>query len=134
MDKLHLKIVTPDKVFFDDDIEMLIARSVEGDFAILKNHVPLIAYLDVRALRIKRDGKFLLAAVAGGYLTYRNNEIVIMSDACEWSKDIDENRALRAKERAERKLKEAKDESNLDKAELQLKKAINRLSVKEFDR
>lgn len=131
MNDLHLKIVTPDKVFFDDKIDMLIARSTKGDFAILKNHVPMIAYLDIRALRIKIDGQFKLAAVAGGYLTYKDNNIVIMSDACEWSDDIDENRALIAKERAERKLREETDERNLDKAELSLKRAINRLKVKE---
>lgn len=131
MSELKLKIVTPDKVFFDGEIEMLIARSLNGDFAILKNHIPLIAYLDVRSLRIKIDGSFKLAAVAGGYLTFKDNQIVIMSDACEWSEDIDENRALVAKERAERRLKEAEDDKNLDIAELELKKAINRLNIKQ---
>ncbi|MFL8906013.1 ATP synthase F1 subunit epsilon [Helcococcus kunzii] len=131
MSELKLKIVTPDKVFFDDKIDMLIARSSAGDFAILKNHHPMIASLDIRALKIKINDKFLLAAVAGGYLTFKDNEIVIMSDACEWSEDIDENRAIVAKERAERRLKEAVDKRQIDIAELELKRAINRLNIKQ---
>lgn len=131
MSELKLKIVTPDKVFFDDEIDMLIARSSAGDFAILKNHHPMIASLDIRALKIKINSKFLLAAVAGGYLTFKDNEIVIMSDACEWSEDIDENRAIVAKERAERRLKEAVDKRQIDIAELELKRAINRLNIKQ---
>lgn len=131
MENLHLKIVTPDRLFFDGDIDMLIARGLNGDFAILKNHVPLIASLDIRALKIKINGEFKYAAIAGGYLTYKDNFITIMSDACEWTEEIDKNRALEAKERAERRIKDAKESADIDKAELSLKKALNRLNVKD---
>lgn len=131
MSNLHLKVVTPTKVFFDDDIEMLIARGLNGDFAIMKNHVPLIAALDIRDIKIKQNGKFEIAAIAGGYLTFKDNNITIMSDAVEWRKDIDRQRALIAKEKAEDTLAKAKEAQEIDRAEISLKKAINRLKVSE---
>lgn len=129
MDKLMLKIVTPDRVFFDDEIEMLIAKSENGDFAIMKNHVPIIASLDIRSLRIKKNGKFRYAAIAGGYLTFRENQITIMSDAVEWRDEIDKNRAIEAQKRAEKRIKEAQNKFEISKAELDLKRAINRLDL-----
>lgn len=131
MDKLRLKIVTPDRNFFDDEIEMLIARSKNGEFAILKNHLPMIAALEISYLKVKRNGKFEYAAIAGGYLTFKENLITIISDAVEWREEIDKNRAIAAKERAERRIIESKDLQSIDKAELQLKKAINRLNLKD---
>lgn len=132
MDELMLKIVTPDRIVFDDSIQMLIARSKNGDFAILKNHVPMIASLDIRYLKIKKNDEFKYAAIAGGYLTFNDNQIVIISDAVEFRDEIDKNRAILAKERAEKRIKEAKDSFEIDKAELDLKRAINRLDA--FDR
>lgn len=129
MDKLMLKIVTPDRLFFDDEIDMLIAKSSEGDFAIMKNHIPMIAALDIRYLRIKQNGEFRYAAIAGGYLTFKDNQITIISDAVEWREEIDKNRALEAQKRAEARVKKAKNEFEMDRAELDLKRAINRLKM-----
>lgn len=131
MSELHLKIVTPTRIFFDENIEMLIARGLDGDFAIMKNHVPLIAVLNIRNIKIKQNGEFKEAAIAGGYLTFRDNEITIMSDAVEWREEINRKRAEAAKERAERRLKEAQEDKEIDRAEIALKKAINRLKVSE---
>ena len=114
MDKLMLKIVTPDRLFFDGEIDMLIARSSNGDFAIMKNHIPVIAALDIRYLRIKQNAQFKYAAIAGGYLTFKDNQITIISDAVEWREEIDKNRALEAQKRAEARIKKAKNEFEMD--------------------
>lgn len=131
MSELKLKIVTPDRVFFDDAIDMLIARGINGDFAIMKNHVPMMAVLDIRYLKIKINGEYKHVAIAGGYLTFKDNQITIMSSACEWRDEIDKERALQAKLKAQELLEKAKQsyEGEIDKAELALKKAINRLDV-----
>ncbi|WP_215492668.1 F0F1 ATP synthase subunit epsilon [Fenollaria sporofastidiosus] len=127
MTKLYLKVVTPDKLFFEGDIDMLVARTIEGDVGILLNHSPLVTILDIGRLVIKDGDERKVAACAGGYIDVRNNNITVVSDACEWEDEIDINRAERAKERASRKL-EDKDTDTF-KAELALKKAINRINV-----
>ena len=127
MNRLYLKVVTPDKLFFEGDIDMLVARTIEGDVGILLNHSPLVTILDIGRLVIKAGDERKIAACAGGYIDVRNNNITVVSDACEWEEEIDINRAERAKERASKRL-EDKDTDTF-KAELALKKAINRINV-----
>lgn len=131
MSQLKLKIVTPSRTFYDGEIDMLIARGLYGDFAIMKNHLPLMAVLAIRYLKVKINGEYKYAAISGGYLTFKDNQITIMSDACEWRQEIDKNRATAAMERAQKRLKEKQEGINFDRAELALKKAINRLNVKD---
>lgn len=127
MNRLYLKVVTPDKLFFEGEIDMLVARTIEGDVGILLNHSPLVTILDIGRLVIKDGDERKIAACAGGYIDVRNNNITVVSDACEWEEEIDINRAQRAKERASKRL-EDKDTDTF-KAELALKKAINRINV-----
>lgn len=127
MNRLYLKVVTPDKLFFEGQIDMLVARTIEGDVGILLNHSPLVTILDIGRLVIKDGDERKIAACAGGYIDVRNNNITVVSDACEWEEEIDINRAERAKERASKRL-EDKDTDTF-KAELALKKAINRINV-----
>ena len=127
MTRLYLKVVTPDKLFFEGEIDMLVARTIEGYVGILLNHSPLVTILDIGRLVIKNGDERKVAACAGGYIDVRNNNITVVSDACEWEDEIDINRAERAKERASKKL-EDKDTDTF-KAELALKKAINRINI-----
>lgn len=131
MTELNLKIVTPDRVFYDGPIVSVTARGIMGDFTILKNHTPFVTVLDIRKIKIKTANGERRAAIAGGYIIVKDNKVTIMSDACEWEDEIDKTRAERAKERAEKRLKSsttAKDQMN---AEIALKKAINRLQIGE---
>ena len=127
MNRLYLKVVTPDKLFFEGDIDMLVARTIEGDVGILLNHSPLVTILDIGRLVIKDGDERKIAACAGGYIDVRNNNITVVSDACEWEEEIDINRAVRAKERASKRLEDKGTDTF--KAELALKKAINRINV-----
>mgnify|MGYP001668162005 FL=1 len=127
MTRLYLKVVTPDKLFFEGEIDMLVARTIEGDVGILLNHSPLVTILDIGRLVIKDGDERKIAACAGGYIDVRNNNITVVSDACEWEEEIDINRAERAKERASKRLEDKGTDTF--KAELALKKAINRINV-----
>lgn len=127
MNRLYLKVVTPDKLFFEGEIDMLVARTIEGDVGILLKHSPLVTILDIGRLVIKDGDERKIAACAGGYIDVRNNNITVVSDACEWEEEIDINRAERAKERASKRLEDKSTDTF--KAELALKKAINRINV-----
>lgn len=127
MNRLYLKVVTPDKLFFEGEIDMLVARTIEGDVGIFLNHSPLVTILDIGRLVIKDGDERKIAACAGGYIDVRNNNITVVSDACEWEDEIDINRAERAKERASKRLEDKGTDTF--KAELALKKAINRINV-----
>lgn len=131
-----LKIVTPERVFFEGEVDRVIVRGVEGEMAILKNRAPIVTPLAIGKLRILKDGKESIAAAVGGYVSVTKEETTIITDSCEWPEEIDVKRAEEAKERAERRLRERSAGIDIDRAELALKRALNRLDVagiKKFD-
>ena len=67
-----LEIVTPEEIFYQDDVEMVITRTTQGDRAVLKNHIPFVAGLVDGELRIKKDGKFVQSHLS--YYLYRRNK------------------------------------------------------------
>jgi F-type H+-transporting ATPase subunit epsilon len=109
---------------------MLIARATDGDIGILPGHVPLIAGLDIWPLRILNDDGEIKIAVCGGFLEVRPNKITILANAAELHSEIDVDRALLAKEKAENNIKSGAQEGvDFDLAQLALKKAIMRLKT-----
>jgi len=128
MAKLQLEIVTPDRLFCKEDVDMVIVRGIEGDLAILKDRTPITTPLKIGKLRIFKDDEERIAPVVNGYVTVLDNKITIVTDAAEWPHEIDVERAERAKERAEYRIQYRKD-ADLDRAEAALKRAINRLEA-----
>lgn len=124
-----LEIVSPDKKFFEDEVEMLVVRGIEGDLGILKNHTPLVTPLAIGRVKIKQNGEYREAAVAEGYVDINKTKTTIVTDAAEWPDEIDLNRAELAKKRAEEKLKRKDEDIDYGRAEIALKKAINRINV-----
>lgn len=129
MSKFTLEIVTPDRKFFEDEVEMVIVRGTEGDIGILKNHTPLVTPLSIGKIRIKKNGEFKEAAIAGGYIEVAKNKTTVITDAAEWPEEIDVKRAEEAKKRAEQRLKSSKSEVDIVRAHIALRKALNRLEV-----
>jgi len=125
-----LEIVTPDRKFFEEEVDMVIVRGIEGDLGILRGHAPLVTPLDIGKIRIKKDGKTRIAAIAGGYIEVGREKTTIIADAAEWPEEIDVERAKEAKQRAEERLKR-RDNIDVARAEIALRKAINRLKVAE---
>lgn len=125
----RLEIVTPDKRFFDEEVEMAIVRTSEGDIGILKNHEPLVAPLAIGGIRIKQNGEFKDAACSSGFMTIDEDKIMIITDSAEWASEIDLERAKEAAERAKRRLEHKQDDLDVLRAKISLQKAINRISM-----
>ena len=130
MKAFTVNVVTPDGPVYDSEVEMIIAKAKSGEIGIMAGHIPLVAPLEIGAVRLKNGGNTELVAVTGGLLEVRPEKVTILAQAAETADDIDVQRALAAKERAERRLQELKQE-NIDfkRAELALQRALNRLSV-----
>lgn len=131
MSTFQLKIVTPDQCFFAGEVEMVIARTTEGDMAVLKGHSPFAAPLVVGEIRVKQDGKFRFAAGSGGFISVTKDMTTIITDAAEWADNIDCERAQKAKERSEHRLHHEINDIDADRAKIALLRALNRLRVVE---
>ena len=79
-----LEVVTPDKIFYNDEVEMIITRTTNGDRGILKNHIPFVSGLVEGNLRIKKDGKFKDAKISGGFITVDKEKAVILTESAQW--------------------------------------------------
>ncbi|MEJ8553964.1 F0F1 ATP synthase subunit epsilon [Tepidibacter sp. Z1-5] len=126
--EFSVEIVTPDKKFFEGTAEMVVVRTINGDVGILKNHASYVAPLDIGLLKLKKNGSFKEASVAGGFIQVDKEKTTILTEAAEWADQIDVQRANKAKEEAEAKIKSA-DEKEVKLAKVDLKKAINRIEV-----
>lgn len=104
MATIKLEIVSPDRVVYAADIDMLIARSTGGEIGILPKHIPLVTGLEPHAMKIHVDAKEQLIAVAGGFMEVTPDKITVLATAAEEPIDIDINRAQRAYDRARERL------------------------------
>ena len=130
-EKIHLKVITHEKIVYENDIDELYVQSKDGSLGILKNHIPIICALDVGVAKVIIEKTSQCIAIMGGILKFANNEAIILTDVAELDCDIDVARANHAKERALARI-QAKDE-NLDMVRVQvaLSKAIARISAAE---
>ncbi len=129
-----LQVIAPDRVFLEEDAEMVELTTTEGEIGVLKDHIPLTAIVAPGILRVKKDGQQKEAALHEGFLEILPDKVVILAESCEWPEEIDINRANEAKIRAERRLKGADAEINGTRAELALRRSLVRLSLAEKQR
>ena len=133
--KIRLNIVTPKRILYDKEVDMVILRSTEGDLGILSGHQEVTFALDFGLMRIDENGgDEIIAAVFGGFCEVTPNKITVLSDGAEWPDEIDEKRAEDAKERAERRINSQKHDINFYRAELALKRALTRIEAVHFNK
>ena len=129
--KLKLNIVTPNRSFYDGDASAVIVKTIDGEVGILPNHQPLVSVLDIGMIDIKNDSDIKSATINMGFIQVVDNEVSIFTDSAGWPDEIDIDRAKAARERAEQRLKEKADDLDFKRAELALKRAINRIGARE---
>ncbi|CUA79654.1 F0F1 ATP synthase subunit epsilon [Anoxybacillus suryakundensis] len=129
MKTIKVSVVTPDGPVYEADVEMVSAKAQSGELGVLPGHIPMVAPLEIGAVRLKKGNATELVAVSGGFLEVRPDRVTILAQAAERAEDIDVARAKAAKERAERRLQAKQDEIDHRRAELALRRAINRLNV-----
>ncbi len=129
MNTFHLQIVTPDGLFFDGDAEKLIVRTTTGDVCILARHADYVTPLGMGQAKVTIDGKVRKAACIGGLLSVVKGEVRLVPTTFEWAENIDKERALRAKEKAQERLKNTNNNKEFALIEAKLKRALVRVSV-----
>lgn len=129
MNVLKVSIVTPDGPVYESEAEMVSTKAETGELGILPGHIPLVAPLEIGAVRLKKAGKTEYVAVSGGFLEVRPEKVTILAQSAERAENIDLARAQAAKARAEQHLQAKRDDIDFKRAELALKRAMNRIEV-----
>jgi len=127
--KIHIKIITPEKIVYEDDIDAVYSQGTYGSFGVLPNHIPFMSVLDIGITKIEKAGVPTNFSVMGGILQFKNNEAIILTEAAECGSDIDTARAQLAKERAEAILGSAETQKEIKQANAALARAMARLKA-----
>jgi F-type H+-transporting ATPase subunit epsilon len=127
---LHVELVSPERILWTGEAEMVIARTLEGgEIAFLTGHAPFVGALDIGRVLIREEGGAdQLLAVHGGFVEVSHDRVTILSDVAELKDQIDVARARTAKERAEAAVRADGDDAEAADA---LRRADLRLTVAE---
>ncbi|MDD5946495.1 MAG: ATP synthase F1 subunit epsilon [Oscillospiraceae bacterium] len=130
MSSFSLTILTPERSFFEGNVQKLVVRTATGDLGILARHEKYVAALSSGPIRlVLEDGTVRLAAISGGMIKVSPERTAILANAAEWSEEIDVARAKRSQEDALRRKESAKSLAEQQRAEAKLRRALNRLKV-----
>lgn len=132
MSPLVCEIVTGERLLFSGEADAVLAPGIEGQLGILPRHAPLITALQPGELVVRRGGTEEVFVVGGGFLEVVQNRVTILADSAERAEEIDVERALAAKKRAEARLAQRREEEvDYARAEAALRRAMARLRVAE---
>jgi F-type H+-transporting ATPase subunit epsilon len=125
--KLNLKIITPQKILLEEEVDAVYSQSVEGEFGILPDHISYMTPLDIGVTEYIKDGQKEFISTIGGILQVKDNTVTILSDMAEFGEQIDLTRAKAAKERAETRLRTGATDVDADRAQIALARALARI-------
>jgi F-type H+-transporting ATPase subunit epsilon len=130
-DKLFLEVVTPQKAIVSEEAEIVVAPGSEGEFGVLKGHTTFLTSLNVGTLRYKdSNGKERYLFVNGGFAEVLPDKVTILAESAERRMDIDVDRAMKAKDRAEKRIAAKSADIDLIRAEAAMRRAIHRIRIK----
>jgi len=123
---LQLEIVSPERLAYTDEVDMVVVPGIDGQLGILPHHTRLISALGIGELRIKKGGTEQTLLISGGFVEVRPDKVVVMADLAEHSDEIDEAKAIEARKRAEAQLGETKDPVDIARVRASLQTALMR--------
>jgi len=129
--KILFEIVTPERLAFSEEVDEVIVPGTMGELGFLPGHVPLLSSLQIGEMVAKKEGKEIHFAVSGGFVEIHEDHVILLAETSERSDEIDVERALASKVKAEEILKKTADSSQVSfiRAEMRLKRALTREEV-----
>ena len=127
--KFNLKIITPDREFYKGDVDMVEFNTIEGEVGIYKGHIPISMIIAPGVLTITADGESRNAALHAGFVEVLPDKVTILAEIIEWPSEIDVDRAKEAKDRAEARIRDVLEGTDISRAELALRRAMTRIDV-----
>ncbi len=125
-----VEIITPDRVFYKGEATMIEFNTAAGEIGVYKKHIPLTTVLAPGIVTIHKDGEDnVTAAVHSGFAEILPDKVTLLAEVAEWPGEIDVERAEAAKKRAEERLANKTEATDVKRAELALRKALVRMDI-----
>ena len=129
MATFYLEVITPERKFFQGDVECLIFKSSDGELGVYPQHAPLVTTVEVGTIKINQDGKWIEAVVTQGFAEITPDKVILLTGTAELPEEIDINRAKAAKLRAEERLQRQLSQVETIRTRAALARAMARLRV-----
>jgi F-type H+-transporting ATPase subunit epsilon len=129
MEKFKLHIATTERSFFSGEAESLIITTFDGEMGVMPGHMPMVVALENAPVKMKIDGEWREAALSSGFAEITGDKAVIFADTAEWPEEIELNRAIEAKRRAEERLTARRSDVEYMRSQVALRRALTRISV-----
>ena len=126
-----LKIVAPERMFYEGKAKMVELNTTEGEIGVYADHLPMTMILKPGVLTITEEEDIKEAALHAGFIEILPDKVTILAEVAEWPEEIDLERAKKAKERAEERLARKDSDLNLVRAESALARSLTRLSLRD---
>ena len=127
--KFTLKIITPDRMFYEGDADMVEFNTTEGEIGIYKNHIPMTVIIKPGVLKITDGDTQTKAALHAGFVEILQESVTILAEVIEWADEIDEKRAESALDRAQERLRTKDPKTDMVRAETALLRAVARINA-----
>ncbi len=124
-----LRIITPDRVFYENPAGMVEFNTTEGEIGVLPGHIPMTVIVKPGILVISESQGEKKAALHSGFAEILPESVTILAEVIEWPEEIDGERARSARERAEKRLTGKSPNTDIAKAETALQRALARIEV-----
>ncbi|MBQ8326338.1 MAG: ATP synthase F1 subunit epsilon [Lachnospiraceae bacterium] len=124
-----LRIITPERVFYEDEVDMAEFNTTEGEVGIYRNHIPMTMIIKSGVLTITKGDEKKHAALHEGFVEVLQEKVTILAEVIEWPDEIDVARAEAARDRAEERLAHVDEKINVARAEAALARALTRIQI-----
>ncbi len=124
-----MKIITPERVFYEGAVTMVEFNTTEGEIGIYKGHIPMTVMIKPGILTITEEEGKKEAALHAGFVEILPEKVTVLAEVVEWPEEIDEDRAKAALERAEERIKAQEADTDMARAETALARAVARIEV-----
>ena len=129
MEEYRLRIITPDRVFYEGTVDMVEFNTTEGEIGVLPGHIPMTVIIKPGILKITEGEQVKEAALHSGFVEILPDNMTILAEIVEWPGEIDLERAQAAKQRAEERIRSHTPETDMARAETALLRAMARIQV-----
>lgn len=122
-----LEVVTPTGIFYEDEVNFISFKAINGEMGVMANHAPMLIANMPCTLEIEKDKEKKYAYISEGFIEITSEKVSAIVDLADWSDNIDEEEAIKAKRLAEEELESAKHDKG---RQTELKASIERSSAR----
>jgi F-type H+-transporting ATPase subunit epsilon len=133
LSQFELQILTPEREFYKDTVDMVVLKTTDGERGILARHFPTITTVDVGTVKIKKSGSEFKALLTEGLMYVTGTKVTITVDSAEWPEEIDVKRAEESLKRSQQRVSDKQAQLNHIRAKASMNRALGRIKVSKMN-